>query len=190
MLTNISQLNDWRANKALVPEHVLVLLQAHLLVPPEGLHLRDELRVILRRRDGAALGAALQHHFLQQHTQSSSYFKPRLLCTSYHNLLSGAIFLQSKLNQGRDDSFLYFYGTKYTCTCICLSSKAIDNAWRFPFSCYSWSYNVKVTVRAAMSFSSLPRQSSAPEWNRQDQPTAAASVRSQTREKRHPWMEG
>lgn len=68
MLTHISQLNDWRANKALVPEHVLVLLLAHLLVPPEGLHLRDELRVILRRRDGAALGAALQHHFLQQHT--------------------------------------------------------------------------------------------------------------------------
>lgn len=36
----------------------------YLLVPAEGLHLREELRVVLRGWDGAALRRALQTHFL------------------------------------------------------------------------------------------------------------------------------
>lgn len=55
---------------------VFRLQRSHLPAPPEGLHLRDEPRVILGGGDGAALRTAFQTHFLQQQRERLEFGAP------------------------------------------------------------------------------------------------------------------
>lgn len=140
---------------------VFVILAAHLLVPPKGLHLRDELGVILWWWNGAALGMALQALFLEQQ-RKNTYFKPRLLCTTHHHCI---IFQQKyaninlktgTANRANVSHPLVSWHTHRPLQLssvqhnirvhVCVTIKAIDNAWWFPFTFHSYTNHVKVTM--------------------------------------------